>query len=141
MTHQNTSEELTAADNARPHRVLMFFLYVVDNALLATAIELRNDWSNPIFIIVIACFGLVHVAPGLFWQEIRPWIPGPLVFFFCYILAVVPATIIERIADNVATPLAAKCSFVTVCAIVAALLDLKIMFARQDTNTQSVEAT
>lgn len=130
MTHQNRSEEQTAADNARPHRVLMFFLYVVHNALLAAAIELRNEWSNPVFIIVIVCFGVVHVAPGLFWQGVRPWIPGGLVFFSCFTLALVPATIVQLIADNVATPLVARCSFVTVCALVAALLDSRIIFSR-----------
>ena len=129
-----------AVNIVRPPRLFLFFLFVVDNGLLATAYEMWDEFSGPLLAVITVCFVLVHVCPGLFWKNLRGWVPGPLVFAYCFLIAVVPATIIEWVAGNLVAPFAAKCCFVAVCAVLAALLNVRIVFARPDPTAGNTKA-
>ena len=124
----------------KPPAMLWVVLFV-DQGLLAALLEIWEVASPVRFGLLAFVFLLVHALPWFVFTKWRPWLPGPLVYAFCFSLALLPGLFFKMIAEKVSTLLIAQMIFVATTAAVGTFFYYQVLSTSQRQDHESTTSS
>lgn len=120
---------------------LLWVVLVVDQGLLASLLEFWEAAAPASVGCLAIVFFVVHALPWFVFAEWRPWLPGSLVYAFCFLLALLPGLLFKLIAEKVSTLLIAQMVFVATTAAVGTFFYYHVLSTSQRQDPESMTSS
>ncbi len=105
-------------------------ILIVDFAVLAALVELQQHLHGARFYVLLACFSIFNTVSSFVWPAFRKRLPNALVIVFCYLVGLIPGTIMKVILQSVGSMGGGVIGFVLGTALTASLLARKLSSSR-----------
>ena len=124
----------------KPPAMLWVVLFL-DQGLLTALLEFWDEAAPVRFGLLAFVFLLVHALPWFVFPKWRPWLPGPLVYAFCYSPALLPGLFFKLIAEKFSTSLIAQMVFVAITAAVGTFFYYQVLSTSQRQDHESTTSS
>ena len=108
-------------------------LLIVDFAILAALVELQQHLQERHFYLLLASFSIVNTLSTFLWPEFRKRLPNPLIIVGCYLVGLVPGTVLKVMLQSSGSLGGGVIAFVLGTAVTASLLARRLNRGRVQT--------
>lgn len=105
-------------------------ILIVDFAVLAALVELQQHLRGGVFYALLACFSVFNTVSTFVWPTFRKRLPNALVIVFCYLVGLIPGTILKVMLQSVGSMGGGVIGFVFGTALTASLLARRLSSGR-----------